>query len=261
MFPGINRFFWVMAIIGAVVTFVGNEAYARTKQVEVEGYKESEDMLTIPGGKIDEKSSKAQESAIDPFRPANRVVYSFNRFLDTAIFNPMIKTYRLIVPEPGRKMVTNAVKNIVSPITVVNAAAQGDVQTATDTFWRFVVNSTMGIGGLFDVAKEAGLEEKKTEDFGQTLGKYGIAQGPYIVLPVLGPSTVRDTVGRVVDVFTSPFTYYLSDDALIAEAAIVFFDSKERYHDSLESMDSISLDPYSAMRSLYLQHRENQVKQ
>lgn len=194
----------------------------------------------------------------DPIEPVNRAIYGFNRFLDKIILKPVAKTYRFIVPEKGRKGVTNALRNLTEPVNFLNSVLQGDVNQSFTSFWRFTINSTMGIGGLFDVARLSGLEYRK-EDFGQTAGTYGTGTGPFLMLPILGPSNARDTAGLVVDSFTNPFNY-LHDDFVIAHAVIKGIDSRERTLDLVDEIDRISLDPYAATRSLYTQKRADDIR-
>ena len=195
----------------------------------------------------------------DPIEGVNRKIYGFNHALDIAIFKPIAKGYRFIVPELARRGVKNVLTNLSEPVTFINAVLQGDVQHSFTTFWRFTLNSTFGIAGVFDMAKDAGLVHKK-KDFGQTVGTYGAHQGPFLMLPILGPSNTRDTFGRIVDVFIDPFDYILNEDALIVRTAFVGLDARESTLDLTDYIDKTSLDPYASIRSLYSQKRYDEIK-
>jgi phospholipid-binding lipoprotein MlaA len=205
------------------------------------------------------KSDSQDVEVSDPLESANRAVYGFNRALDNVLFKPVAKTYRFIVPELGRKGIRNVLTNLTEPVTFINAVLQGDKQHSFTTFWRFTINTTWGIGGLFDVASQAGLQNRK-EDFGQTMGYYGSKTGPYLMLPILGPSNVRDTFGLVADAASDPFNYIFEDDALIGLTALRGLDAREANLDTLDEIDRVSLDPYAAIRSLYTQKRDSKIK-
>ena len=134
----------------------------------------------------------------DPLEPLNRGVYQFNEAVDNAIVKPVAQVYRAVIPQFVRSSVSNFFANINDVIVALNNLLQGKFTAAYSDFGRIAINSTLGLGGLFDIASEAGIE-KHEEDFGQTLGYWGIGNGPFLMLPVLGPSTVRDSVGRYVD--------------------------------------------------------------
>lgn len=195
-----------------------------------------------------------QPEISDPLEPFNRTMYKFNDILDKAIFVPVTKLYRFVVPEMGRKGIHNALRNLSEPVTFVNSILQGDVSHSFTTFWRFAVNSTIGIGGVFEVVEKEGLPHRK-EDFGQTMGRYGVGFGPYLVLPIIGPSSTRDALGSVADVFSDPFIYWFSDEALIARSATYALDTRDKTLDITQDIEKISLDPYSTVRSLYTQRR------
>lgn len=194
----------------------------------------------------------------DPFEKANRYVYGFNMLVDGAVIKPAAKGYRYAVPKLAREGVHNVLTNLSEPVTFINSIFQADKQNSFASFWRFVVNSTFGMGGLFDVAKDAGLYNRK-EDFGQTAGIYGSDQGPYLMLPILGPSNGRDLFGRVVDVFIDPFNYILSDEAILVESGINGLDKREATLDLTKYIDETSLDPYATIRSLYTQKRMDEI--
>lgn len=196
----------------------------------------------------------------DPLERMNRGVQSFNTALDKGVIRPVARGYRYITPEPVRARIGNFSDNLREPINMLNALLQGDMEQGLTSFWRFAINSTVGFAGLNDVAAEAGLKERR-EDFGQTLASYGVGGGPYIVLPILGPSNGRDTIGLVVDWFTNPFNYIIDDEwgqfGLAAGQALV---ERERLLDPIDDVYETSLDPYVTFRSVYYQYRDAQIK-
>src|SRR3954451_11493938 len=142
----------------------------------------------------------------DPFETVNRGIYQFNEGVDKAILKPIAQGYRFVVPQFIRGSISNFFSNINDVVVMLNNVLQGKFTTAYSDFGRIAMNSTLGIVGLFDIASEAGIE-KHDEDFGQTLGYWGVQDGPFLMLPFYGPSTVRDTVGRAVDYHLDPVTY------------------------------------------------------
>lgn len=195
----------------------------------------------------------------DPIEPVNRAVYGFNRVLDKTLFSPVARTYRNIVPEYVRKRVHSVLVNLSEPVTLLNSGLQGDAENAHKAFWRFTINSTMGLGGLFDIAGIAGLKHR-SEDFGQTMGSYGIHHGPYLMLPIFGPSNARDVVGSVADSLSDPFNYVMTDYAIAGRNLAAGIDKRESLLDILGEIDRVSLDPYAAVRSLYTQRRTSQIR-
>jgi phospholipid-binding lipoprotein MlaA len=197
----------------------------------------------------------------DPMEGLNRGIFKFNDAVDTAVLAPVAKGYRAAVPEPARKGVRNFMKNLKSPTVIANEILQGDVTGAANATTRMVANTLIGVGGIFDVA--SGIDEGD-EDFGQTLGSYGIGAGPYVVLPFFGPSNVRDTTGLVVDSFTDPLNMWLDntdrDGWLIARIGVATVDKREELLDVLADLKKNSVDYYAAMRSAYGQRREAQIR-
>ena len=194
----------------------------------------------------------------DPLEPFNRAMFTFNRTVDRFLLRPVASGYRYITPQPIRNSIGNASDNIFEPVNMLNAFLQGDFNQGVVSFWRFVLNTTVGIGGLNDVATEAGLP-RRTEDFGQTLAVWGVGSGPYIVWPLIGPSNPRDTVGFVADVFTNPITYYVERDDLYLIGAAQMVVLRERWLDQMDEIYDSSLDPYVTFRSMYQQRREAQI--
>jgi phospholipid-binding lipoprotein MlaA len=195
----------------------------------------------------------------DPIEPVNRAVYGFNRFLDKILLKPIAKTYKFIMPDLARRGVSNALRNLTEPVTFINAILQADGERAATSFWRFTINSTWGIAGLGDVASDAGLKYRK-EDAGQTIGVYGVGEGPYIMWPLFGPSNLRDSIGWGVDVATDPFTYIFDNEGVMARTLVSGLDSRTNNLELVDEIDRVSLDPYAAIRSLYTQKRKDDIK-
>ncbi|MFW0777687.1 MAG: VacJ family lipoprotein [Rickettsiales bacterium] len=194
----------------------------------------------------------------DPLEPVNRAIFQFNYALDGAVIKPVTQIYRGITPEKGQEMVSNFIDNMYMPITFFNSVLQGDPENSFSSLWSFILNTTWGIGGVFDVASETDLKVRKT-DFGETLAMYGAGRGAYVVLPLIGPSSTRDSIGRLADAFMSPVSYADEPWPYIAWGATVI----ERRSENMELLDDIyrtSLDPYSTFRSGYLQKRESDVR-
>lgn len=195
----------------------------------------------------------------DPLEPVNRAIFSFNQAADTYFIRPIVVGYRYVAPQAIRTRLGNVSDNLMEPINFMNAMLQGDFSQGMVTFWRFLINSTVGIAGIHDVAKEAGLP-RRAEDFGQTLGAWGVDSGPYLVLPLLGPSNARDLGGFVADIFTSPLTYYVDRADLIAISVAQAGITRDRLFDPIDQINQSALDPYATYRSIYEQRRSAQVE-
>lgn len=197
----------------------------------------------------------------DPLEPLNRGIFEFNRVVDRFVLRPVTDAYVLTVPEPGRRGVTNFLENLRSPVIFVNHLLQGEREQAGVTFGRFFINSTMGIFGIFDFASMVGMEPRQDADFGQTLGTYGVGGGIYIVLPLFGPSTLRDAGGRIVDAFVlDPLPYVADQELLWARQGVGAVDTRYRYGDLLDDLEAQSLDFYIAARSAFLQNRAARIR-
>ena len=203
---------------------------------------------TLPMGKPDPR---------DPWERMNRRTHAFNDAIDRGIGKPVAKAYVKVMPRFVRTGVSNVFNNLNTLNTVVNDVLQGKMRQAADDSARFILNSTLGIGGLFDPASKSGLEFND-EDFGQTFGKWGMKPGPYLVLPFLGPSTTRDTFGKLVDQFTYPVTYLEDDSTRIIIRAVSLVDTRAELLDLDEQIDR-SYDRYAFIRNAWLQRREFQV--
>lgn len=198
----------------------------------------------------------------DPVELLNRFTFSFNLALDTFIFKPAAATYRFLLPTEVRDSVRNALRNLRTPVVLANDLFQGELDRAGDTIIRFAINSTIGILGLFDVADDMGYPYHD-EDFGQTLAVHGAGEGAYLVIPILGPSSIRDGIGTLVDYFLDPLTYvaqaYDAEDYLLARTAVAGIDKRSRYIETLDDMKKDSIDFYARIRSLYRQTRTNDI--
>jgi phospholipid-binding lipoprotein MlaA len=194
----------------------------------------------------------------DRFERANRSVYAFNKAVDHAVLRPVARAYVKVTPRPVRRGISNFLANIDYPITIINDALQGKVHDSLRDVARFGINTVVGVGGLFDPATHWGFE-KHDEDFGQTLGKWGVSSGPYLMLPIFGPSTVRDAPAKVVDHFTSPKTYLLNTNEDLAVSVVGVVDKRAGLLDTDHLIDS-AYDPYAFLRNAWLQRREYQVR-
>ena len=194
----------------------------------------------------------------DPLEVPNRMFFAFNEALDFMVIRPVAVTYRYVVPLGVRNTVRNFLRNLRSPVTLANNLLQGDLERAEITFTRFFINSTIGLLGLFDIAADSGFPYHE-EDFGQTLGTYGAGEGFYLVLPVLGPSSLRDGGGRIVDIFLDPLTYLAPQEFNLGRAAASGVDYRSRNIEELDELKADSLDFYARIRSLYRQYRENEI--
>ena len=204
----------------------------------------------------------------DCFEKLNRATFAFNQSLDKALIKPMAKGYRNL-PDPIQKGTSNAVKNLSNLITIPNNILQGDIKLAFINTGRLVLNTTVGLLGTVDVANKMGFPKYEREDYGQTLGAWGFGPGCYIVLPVLGPSTVRDTAGSFTNVLGGDPWYnasihgnneYLNEGLFITSKALGGIDFRANNLESFENLEKNSLDFYASVRSLYLQDRENKIK-
>ncbi len=216
---------------------------------------------TVP---TDPVARAAYDEANDPLEPLNRAVFAFNMEVDRYVLEPVAKGYRRTVPAGGREAVHNFLHNLKSPVTLVNNLLQGDVKRAAETSFDFVVNSTAGVLGLFDVTGHDDGLTVHEEDLGQTFAVWGVGTGPYLVLPFHGPSNVRDTVGMLGDRYFDPFEYTIEppDDTRIFLARTVTgaVDARERTLEEFNDIRRTSLDFYATARSLYRQSRKNQIR-
>jgi phospholipid-binding lipoprotein MlaA len=195
----------------------------------------------------------------DPLEGFNRGVYKFNDVADKAVIKPVAGAYKAVVPSPLRSGVNNFFSNLNTFVSVINDLLQFKLNHAAEGAGRFVINSTFGIAGLFDVASMDGIE-KRNEDFGQTLAHWGVGSGAYIVLPFLGPSSLRDTAGLVVDLAAfDPIGYVDEPATRNSLLALKFIDRRSQYLPASDLLDEAALDPYAFMRDAYFQRRNSQV--
>ncbi|HTI67495.1 MAG TPA: VacJ family lipoprotein [Caulobacteraceae bacterium] len=199
--------------------------------------------------------------ANDPFEPLNRGLYAVHRGIDKLVLRPVALAYLAVAPEPLRDGLHNALLNLGEPATVVNDLLQARIGKAATATGRFVTNSTIGVLGLFDVASGGGLPYHYA-DFGQTLGRYGVPAGPYVFVPVFGPSTIRDLGGRVVDTAADPVRqvrFQGDGDVYVGRAVLGAVDIRAIFDKDLQELDRSATDPYVTVRSAYLQFRQSLV--
>jgi phospholipid-binding lipoprotein MlaA len=194
----------------------------------------------------------------DPFEPVNRGIFAFNAELDTWVFDPVTRAYQWVVPEPARRCVNRFFENLNEPVVFANQVLQLRPAPAARTLLRFTANSSLGAVGFFDFSGEVMGVPHEEADFGQTLHRYGIPRGPYLVVPVIGPSTARDALGSAVDVALDPLTYLIGPLNLQWQLIIGGGQGlalREANVDALDALRESSVDFYSALRSAYLQSR------
>lgn len=194
----------------------------------------------------------------DPLEPLNRGVYSFNDAVDRAVVKPVATAYRDVLPQPVRTGVSNFFANLQDAWSGVNNALQLKPRESVESFMRFGVNTVFGLVGLLDIASEMRID-RHTEDFGQTLGYWGVGAGPYLVLPLLGPSTVRDTAALPVDAQGNLLSNVSDVPARNSATAVNLVDRRARLLEASKMLDQVALDPYTFSRDAFLQRRRNQV--
>jgi phospholipid-binding lipoprotein MlaA len=201
------------------------------------------------------------------FENLNRATFAFNQALDGMIFKPIASAYK-VLPSPVKSGVSNSLDNLSNLVTIPNNILQGDFAQAGENSMRFVINTTLGILGLIDVAEYFGLPEYEKEDYGQSLASYGVGPGCYVVLPVLGPSTARDTVSSLVNfmggdawynVTVKNETQYFSDIDYYSSRGVAGVDFRAKNYDSIENLEKNSIDFYASVKSLYLQDRQQKI--
>jgi phospholipid-binding lipoprotein MlaA len=198
----------------------------------------------------------------DPYESTNRAIFNFNMKVDNAVAKPVAKFYNRAVPEPARTGVHNFLTNLDKPVTFGNDVLQGSPDRAAETLGRFTVNTTVGLGGLVDVATMIGIPDH-SEDFGQTLGTWDVGEGPYMVIPFMGPDPPRDLAGDVVDIFMDPLTYiryHGSDTWSAVRGGVSVLDLRARNVDNIEQIERSSIDFYATTRSLYRQYRNAEIR-
>ena len=216
-----------------------------------------------------EISSKNNNNQVvkDCFESVNRVTFAFNQGLDKIIFKPLAKGYRKL-PQPIRSGTSNVINNIGNVVTIPNNILQGQMKDASVNSLRLIINSTLGIAGIFDVASYYGLEKRDKEDYGQTLGAWGVGEGCYFILPVLGPTTVRDSIGSLANVAGGDAWYnvtvandtqYFNEADYYLSQLLSGVDFRAKNLESFDSLENTSIDLYASIRSLYLQDRQRKI--
>lgn len=192
----------------------------------------------------------------DPIEPVNRAIFAANTFVDGLLIRPAAMFYRQMIPPAIQTVIGNFLVNLSLPLVFVNDVAQGEPERAAETAGRFMINSIAGVGGLIDVATDAGMPPAHDEDFDQTFAVWGIGPGPYIVLPILGPATLRHTFGRAADSFGDPVNYAIDDQGTTIGIAVANgIVARERAIEPLDDLQRNSVDFYAAVRSAYWQRR------
>jgi len=198
----------------------------------------------------------------DPLEPTNRVLYKVNDALDTMVLRPAAIAYKAVTPAPVREGVHNVLGNLTTPVVLANDMAEGKPRRAGDTFMRFLINTTVGGLGVFDVATRWGYPAHDA-DFGETMALWGVPEGPFLFLPVLGPTNPRDALGHGVDIAADPFGWVGQGAAVTAltwtRFTLTALDQRSRVLGELSGIKKTALDPYATFRSLYRQHRRAQI--
>ncbi len=214
--------------------------------------------LTLSACATNPRAVDNDSGVSDPIAPVNRVTLAFNGVLDKIFFNPLNTVYRTLVPQVGRDAVHNVLDNAKSPVYLANELLQGDLQGAGTVAKRFMINTIAGVGGVVDVAAKTGIPGQP-EDFGQTLATWGVGNGPYIVWPILGPSTLRDSVGFVGDIAMDPLYWYAHNNdktgLQYTRAGLTLLDAKDRTRDTMDDLRQNSGDLYTTLKSVYIQRR------
>ena len=228
----------------------------------------SSGVFAASDGELKLSENEQPKKIKDCFKKLNKITFSFNQGLDKALIKPIAKGYKKL-PDKLQRGTSNAVKNLSTLVTIPNNVLQGDIKTAAINTGRLVVNSTIGLLGIIDVANKMGFPKYVKEDYGQTLGAWGVGPGCYLVLPVLGPSTVRDTVGSFANVMGGDPWYnasmhgnneFLSESLYMSSKALSGIEFRANNIDSLNNLEKNSVDFYASVKSLYLQDRENKIE-
>jgi phospholipid-binding lipoprotein MlaA len=200
----------------------------------------------------------------DPLEPTNRVFYKINDGIDTYVLKPAAQAYRYVLPNPVREGIHNLLNNAGSPVRLTNDALEGKPRRAGDTAMRFLINTTVGVGGIFDIAKNVGYPDHDT-DVGLTLANWGVPEGPFLYLPILGPSSPRDAIGFGVGIGIDPFTWIGRGSTAFkiaswSKTALGALDERSRLLDAIDEIKKTALDPYATFRSLYRQNRAGKLQ-
>jgi phospholipid-binding lipoprotein MlaA len=192
----------------------------------------------------------------DPYEEFNRGVFAFNDDVDKSVVEPIARGYRAVTNEPVRNGITNLLSNLGEPVTFANEVLQGKIGNAAGTVGRFLINSTIGIVGIFNPAEAIGIKRTE-EDFGQTLGVWGVPSGPYLVLPFIGPSNPRDGIGTVADFFVDPVNYVQFSKDNEIRLGFVIANGLTAREEAIETFDTVrtQVDPYTTVRRFYVRSR------
>ena len=211
----------------------------------------------------DPEERKAYYETNDPIEPVNRAIFSFNQGLDAVILKPVASVYKQVLPQTLQDGIRNFLNNLRTPLILANNLLQGDIDGAHQTIARFTTNSILGIGGFGDPAGDLGVKYR-SEDFGQTLGVWGIGEGPYLMLPIFGPSNPRDLIGLVVESVADPIDIWADNtdrDAIpISRQLLRGIDRRARNLKTIDGLEKSSLDFYATVRSLYRQVRADEIR-
>jgi phospholipid-binding lipoprotein MlaA len=209
------------------------------------------------------QTASAEEGFNDPFEDTNRGTFGFNKAVDDAVLVPVAKAYRTVIPPPMRQSLHDFMQNLNGPVIFMNDMLQGQVGLAGNTLARLALNTTVGVGGMFDVATRVGIPYH-SNDLGITLAVWGFAAGPYVIVPVLGPSNPRDLIGQVGDGLADPGNYVAGQHhllwAVMTRTATSGIDQRSRNIETLADIERTALDNYATIRSLYRQRREAQIR-
>tara|TARA_B100001996_G_scaffold337759_1_gene289817 strand:- start:98 stop:901 length:804 start_codon:yes stop_codon:yes gene_type:complete len=217
---------------------------------------------------LSKKNNNNNEEVGDCFETLNRGIFAFNQGLDKVFFKPIARGYRTL-PQPVRSGTSNVLSNLTNVVTIPNNVLQGQFKDAGVNSLRLAINTTLGIGGIFDVASYYGLNKRDKEDYGQTLGAWGFGEGCYFVLPVLGPTTVRDSIGSLANVMGGDAWYnvtvandtrYFNEADYWLSRLTAGVDFRAKNLESFDSLEKTSLDLYASIRSLYLQDRQRKIQ-
>ncbi|MBU0455395.1 MAG: VacJ family lipoprotein [Pseudomonadota bacterium] len=234
------------------------EKRAEAAEVKLQEVKKEVDNSATAKAELKRKV-KEEQSQLDPYEKFNRVMFSFNEFLDRYFLKPVATIYNKLMPEPLNKGLDNFFDNLNKVPTIFNDVLQGNFYQTTSDSWRLLINTTLGVGGFFDMATRMGLENN-SQDFGLTMAKWGYTSSDYLVLPFFGPRTVRDTVALPVNIYTSP--YLLIPDVAIRNTtyAVQVIDDRARLLRFENVYEQIAIDKYIFIRTAYLQARQYEIE-
>lgn len=263
---------WKVILICLVLGFLSGPASSFAEEVDFELKKNIEPMTeesqapaeNKEAAKFDDlkdpfaEETKEAPALRDPYERYNRFMYKVNDSLAEYILDPFTKGYTKLVPKKGRVAVRNVITNVGAPVRFFSSALQGDGGKTKTVLNRFLINSTLGVGGMFDVAGDRYAMKPANEDFGQTLAHYGAKPGAYLVLPLFGPSTARDAVGRVADSLLNPVNY-VAPGVSTALTGVETVNTYSLYGDDKKALDESTVDPYESVKHFYGQRRQQQV--